>query len=135
MFISLSLSLLKKLELTQQFVENVCSALQPLHRLMPSEDSDLTKFFAGEPPTATSAAIQESDTEEGPGEGEEGEGGEVGESGESGEGVGASEDAPQPQRIKKSRSQVKALNVQTLQVFNLCACCLHTCLRNECMAG
>ena len=53
----------QKLQLGQELVENSFFALQALHQLMPSSDSDLTRFFAGEPPSVP-AASQESVAEE-----------------------------------------------------------------------
>ena len=100
---------LQKHQLTQQLAENAFSTLQPLHPLMPSDDSQLSHFFAGRPPQPEREGGREGDREagkEGEGEGErEGEGGGEDE-----------EELAGPPRAKKSRSQVRALDVLTLQV-------------------
>lgn len=100
----------QKLQLGQELVENSFLALQALHHLMPSDDSDLNHFFAGEPSSKIPAGSQESVVEEEREEEGEGEG--------EGEKEGSEGDVLQPPRAKKSRSQVKALNIQTPQVYH-----------------
>ena len=98
-------------------MENAFSVLRLLHQLIPGSDSDLTEFFAGEPPVISADSQdhkkqekeeeREEEEEEREGDGERGE--------RSGEG-GSGDEALEPPKAKKSRSQVRALNVQTLQV-------------------
>ena len=80
---------------------------------MPSEDAQLNQFYAGRPTEAEMEGGRERETEtqtEGEGEGEA--------EGSEGEGMGKTgeEEVLQPPRAKKSRSQLRALDVQTLQV-------------------
>jgi U3 small nucleolar RNA-associated protein 19 len=101
------LSFKKKHQLTQQLAENAFVALQPLHSHMAADDSQLTDFFAGLPPLAERDAGKEGET----GEDEEGEGRE----GEDEAEEVMEEDVANPPRAKMSRSQVRALDVVTLQ--------------------
>ena len=98
----------QKHQLTQQLAENAFVALQPLHSHMAADDSQLTDFFAGLPPLAERDAGKEGET----GEDEEGEGRE----GEDEAEEVMEEDVANPPRAKMSRSQVRALDVVTLQV-------------------
>ena len=107
----------QKQQLTQQLVENAFSAQQLLHNSIPSDGSKLTTFFAGRPPELE-MEVGEEEEEEGEGE----EGGEEGKGEEEGEGVeeecGSVNNTGrlQPPKAKRSRSQVKALDIQTVQV-------------------
>ena len=100
-------------------MENAFSVLRPLHQLIPGSDSDLTEFFAGQPPVI-SADSQDHKTQEKEEKEEEREEEEErerdGERGERSGEEGSGDEALEPPKAKKSRSQVRALNVQTLQV-------------------
>ena len=95
----------QKHQLMQQLAENAFVALQPLNSHMATDDSQLTDFFAGLPPLAERDAGKEGETGEDEGREGEDEAVEVME-----------EDVANPPRAKMSRSQVRALDVVTLQV-------------------
>ena len=95
--------------MTQQLAENAFAALQPLHYDMATDDSQLTDLFAGRPPLPERDAGKEGET------GEEEEESERREGEDEAEEV-MEEDVANPPRGKMSRSQIRALDVQTLQV-------------------
>ena len=111
----------QKHQLTQQLAENAFAALQTLHSHMPTTgDSQLTQFFAGTPPRLEREIVdegergEEEEEEEKRDDVEEDE--RVGEGGEGEADKDLEDDVLGPPRAKKSRSQVRALDVQTLQV-------------------
>ena len=92
------------------FLENISYALELVR--MPLSEKDVSKFFAGVPPSP----------EQQGGEGEEGEQGEEGEKGEEGRGEGEG-GRLHPPKAKRSKSEGKALNVLSLHVSGLYSTC------------
>ena len=99
----------------EQLLKNAFSALQLLHLHMATDDSCLDQFFAGCPP------LPEGDKERGGEEGEKARGGDEEEDGERAESAGEvvveEDEQLKPPKPKKSRSEVRALDVQTYQVY------------------
>ena len=116
---------IQKQQLTQQLVENAFSALQLLHNSIPSDGSKMTTFFAGRPPEPeieVEERKQEEEEEEEEGEGDKEGGQREEESG--GENDTSGQEALQPPRAKRSRSQVRALDIQTVQVYRILYHCI-----------
>ena len=96
--------------MTGELVENGFSAVQSLcsHMLTEEDDSELGRFFAGQPSLVENSETEREDERKTESEGEERGDREVEKADDA--------DVINPPKVKKSRSQVRALHVQSLQV-------------------
>lgn len=110
----------QKHQLTQQLAENAFAALQTHSHMPTTGNSQPTQFFAGTPARLEREIVDEGERGEEEEEGEKRDDVEederVGEGGEDKADKDLEDDTLGPPRAKKSRSQVRALDVQTLQV-------------------